>query len=128
MADVGFFGDIDFKVSSSHILTWKTLSRHRRARFRPHDVDSGKQRLQFIGLDLDNVELTIVLDARYVDPEAQLATLDKMLEAHEARVLLFGYEPLGKYVLEGYREQRKHTDGDGGILWTEVSLQLKEYN
>lgn len=128
MADVGFFGDIDFKVSSSHILTWKTLSRRRRARYRPHDVSDGKQKLQYIGLDLDSVELSILLDARYVDPEATLKKLDKMLEAHEARVLLFGYEPLGKYVLVGYREQRSHTDGDGNILWTEVSLQLKEYN
>ena len=127
MAIVGGFGDMIFEASSEVVRTWNSLRRSRSAKFQTHEVTEGKQRLQYIGLELDSVNLDIVLDAKFVDPEAELAALDAMLDAARPRVLILGDTVMGSYVLESYTDTRKHTDGRGRILWSEVALQLKEY-
>lgn len=127
MAIVGGYGDMLFEVSDERVVTWRTLTRRRKAAHKAHDVLGAQQRLQYVGLELGGVELTVALDARFVDIREELARLDAILEAGGPRTLLLGDAVEGKYVLESYSETRKHTDGYGVPLWSEVSLTLKEY-
>lgn len=128
MAIVGGFGPVLFEVSQDLVRTWRSLSRQRKARYQTHEVTDGKQRLQHVGLELDTVDLSVFFDARYVDPSAELQRLDEILEAARPRTLLLGDRVEGRFVLESFTETRKHTDGLGLILFTEVSLKLKEYH
>lgn len=128
MAIVGGYGPVLFEVSSELVRTWKTLSRTRKAKHQTHEVTDGKQVLQHIGLELDTCDLTVAFDANFVDPRAELQRLDELLEAGDPHALLLGDTVEGRFVLASYTETRKHTDGFGMILWTEVQLKLKEWN
>jgi phage protein U len=128
MAQTGSFGEFIFEVSSEKVKTWRDLRRRRKAKYSSHDVTDAKQRLQFHGLELDTAELSVNLDSWFLDPRAEIRQLDGILESGEAYPLILGDIVEGNFVLEEYSEERKHTDGQGRIRWTEVSLRLREHN
>lgn len=128
MARVGGFGPVVFEVSDQRILTWSSLSRTKRAKFGTHNVMNSKQRLEFQGVDLQDVSMTIRLNSEFTHPEAEIKKMLDMVEEGKAHTLLLGSKVIGKFVLQRMRETRKYTDGAGNILTAEISLKLKEYN
>ena len=128
MAETGHFGDIVFEASADAVKTWDRLRRSRQARFASHDVAQGKARLEFTGVELQEINLEVRLDARFVNPAREARALDDALEAGEPRPLVLGGTPLGKYVLRDVSERVERTDGQGRIMVSVLKLRFKEYN
>jgi phage protein U len=105
------------------------LHQARNAEFAEHKVIEGKPKLQFVGDQLGEIDIEIVLHAFYCTPQAELQKLRDALAAHLAMDFSFGNgEYLGKYVLTNVTEDAKDTDSEGRLVSLHVHLTLKEYN
>lgn len=125
---IGTYGTITFEASADKIRTWDQFGRKGKARFAQHDVLDKKPRLQFTGLDLEEIGLSIRLDiALGVNPLAEINSLREMRDNGEEQSLMINGRPLGKFVLEDISEDWSQTDSAGRLLAAEVSLKLKEY-
>lgn len=127
MAIVGSFGPCVFQVSMEYVLTWRSYRASYKAQYASHDVLEGKPKLQFQGLNLIDVDLSIQLHAGFVDPADELAQLKDMLASASAYLLILGGAREGRFVLTDIEEDRLRTDGEGLSLFSNVSLKLKEY-
>lgn len=125
---LGSFGEVVFTVSDETVRTWEELSRSGKARFAEHEVLDKKQRLQFVGLDLEAVDLRMKFVAPWSDPLEELGRLRTMRDDGDYHRLMVGGKNFGKYVLEELSEVWNRTDGDGRPLVLVCSLKLREYN
>lgn len=128
MAETGSFGDIVFQASADTVKTWDKLRRSRKASYAAHEVAEGKARLEFTGIDLQDVDLEVRLDARFANPAREAEALLDVQAAGEPRPLILGGTPLGKYVLQDVTERVERTDGKGRTLTSRVKLRFREYN
>ena len=125
---IGSFSTIIFETSAELIRTWQQMSRKGSARFAEHVVAEGKPRLEFTGPGLEEMSLSIRLDAQLgIDPETELEDMRGIRDAGKEQTLVIGGKVIGKFVLEEISEEHKRHDGSGGLLLAEVTLKLKEY-
>ncbi len=125
---LGSFGEIVFETSADRIRTWQQMSRKGSARFAEHVVAEGKPRLEFLGPGLEELTLSVRLDAQLgLDPETELGSMREIRDAGQEKTLVIGGKVVGKFVLEEIGEEHKRHDGSGGLLLAEVTLKLKEY-
>lgn len=125
---LGAFGTIVFETSDSRVRTWQQMSRKGGARFAKHVVAEGKPRLEFLGPDLEELNISIRLSSQLgVDPEAELAEMRAIRDAGEEKTLVIGGLVIGKFVLEDLNEEHRRHDGYGGLLLAEVQIKLTEY-
>jgi len=128
MAQTGFFGDIIFEVSADLVKTWESLRSKRKAVYASHELAGGKSKLEFTGVELNELSFNVRLDARWVSPREESDKIQAALEDGEPRVLAIGGKPLGEYVLQDITEQTKYTDSQGRALASRLTLNFKEYN
>ena len=104
---VGLLGNIRFRVSEGHVLTFQKLKKEISSNWNTADRIGLKPLVEYGGPQLQKVSLEIVLDASLgVRPSRQLKQLERMTEAPQA------YD----VVLRG-----------GEIYRATVSLSLQEY-
>lgn len=127
MSVVGLFGRVPFVCSNDAVLTFKDLSVKRTARWAKHDVIGKKPVVEYIGPDLATVNFSIRLSASLgVQPLVALRELKNMLDKHRSERLIFGPDPLGRFVLESVEEERRHHGKLGICTVAEVRLTLRE--
>lgn len=125
---LGAFGNIVFETSDSRIRTWNRMSRKGTARFARHVVSEGKPRLEFLGADLEEINLVIRLNAQHgLDPEAELAALREIRDAGQEKTLVVGGRVIGKFVLEEISEEHQRHSGSGLLLLADATIKLTEY-
>lgn len=131
MARFGAWGkDFVFEVSSFRILTFSGYKRKTAHRYVKHEIMNYKPKLESVGNDLEEVELTIkFMKTLGVDPAAEVEKLRKMLIAAECNYLIIGTEVIGNclFVLEEISETVDTWDGAGKILASTVNVKFKEY-
>lgn len=128
MAQTGSFGDIIFEVSAELVKTWENLSSKRKASFATHELAGGRAKLEFTGLELQDLNFDVRLDARSVSPYRESNKLQAALEDGEPRVLILGGRPRGEFVLQDITEQETHADAHGRTMISRLKLKFKEYN
>lgn len=125
---IATLGPVVFEVNSSVVRTWKTLRRTGKAAFARHEVVDGKPRLQFTGEDIDEVSLTMTLNAALgVNPLNEIKILREIKAEGKEQRLVIGGENFGKFVLETFEDEWRKTDGRGRLLVADVQLHLLEY-
>lgn len=125
---IGSYGTVVFEASADRVRTWQAASRQGRARWARHDVLGRKPLLEFTGLDLEQVELAIRLDASLgVNPAQELRSLRDLRDAGEPSALTLGGAVLGRYALESVSETWRNTDAAGRLILAEATLSLVEY-
>lgn len=125
---LGAFGNIVFETSDSRVRTWQQMSRKGTARFAKHVVAEGKPQLEFLGPDLEELNISIRLSAQLgVDPETELENMRAIRDAGEEKTLVVGGRVVGKFVLEEVNEEHRRHNGYGGLLLAEVQIKLTEY-
>lgn len=128
---VGAFGEVIFRTSSFDITTFKNLSRKHSYKFAEHEVIKGKPYLQFIGENLEQISLDIVLDkgfiALYKDCRECRNMLLAMAKTGNAHSFVIGTTYLGEYVLESIDEKDRQILGNC-ITRMDLILNLKEYH
>lgn len=130
---IGYFGNIGFEVSNEHVRTWRTFTGKHSAAYAVHDVLEGKQKLQYVGKNLQERSLTVRLATDILPPHGkgtrrELNALSSMVNSGRAWSLVLGDTPYGRYVLEGMTEDETRFDGHGDMTAATVTLQLREYN
>lgn len=124
---IGSFGEVVFLVSARLVRTFEQLERSSRAIYADHETVAGKPASEFTGLALDEVPLTMVLNAALgVNPAEEAETLRNMLASGKAYPLIIGGRMWGNFTLREVSEVVNHTLG-GGILISTVEVSLVEY-
>lgn len=124
---IGAFGPVVFRSSADLIRTFTQLQESRRARYATHDVLSLEQKLQFLGLGLATVSLSMEFHIAFCRPQDELRALQGVLEGHTAYPVVIGGTNLGKFVLEDFRDTWNHVSNKGELLHAEAECALKEY-
>ncbi len=128
MANLGTFGPVVFETSATLVRNFDGLRERRRARYATHDVLNLEQLLQYLGLDLARVELTMRFHQAFCVPQEELDRLRGVLAEHTAYSLVIGGHNLGEFVLEAVVSTWRQVSAHGQLLTAEAQVRLKEYH
>lgn len=127
---IGLLGTVIFTVSTEKVLTFDDFKRDGSARWATHEVHGIKPVSEFIGPGLDQISLTIRLDASLgVSPKMQIDTLRDYRDTGQVIPLVIGDAPVGngKYTVQSISEDWTRIDGRGFLVAAVLSIQLQEY-
>jgi len=119
-----------FEVSSERVLTFRNMVRNNSVRFATNNTLLKKPISQYVGPSLDNISLTIILDAQYgVDPQAEY---DKLINAQrdgDLVSIIIGKTAFGTYRwrIADLSIPKEQIDNRGFIRRSEVTLSIEEY-
>jgi phage protein U len=96
--------------------------------FAQHNLLDGKPRLQFTGLGLDELSMTIHFHATFCNPADELNKLKTSRDTAEVLGLLYGNGDVGgNYVITELTDVIEQADPQGNLFSINVSISLKEY-
>lgn len=117
-------GDIEFEL----ITYWDGFEATFGTDYAEHPRIEGKPGLQFIGDQLDEIQISLVFHQHYCVPDAELARLKKAQKAHQALALVFGNgDYRGWFVITSVTATSEQTDSTGSVLALNASVTLREY-
>ena len=121
---------IMFEVSSERVLTFKNLTRRNSVRFAKHDTLLRKPVSQYIGPDLDNLSLKIILDTQWgVSPREEYNKLMRIQQNGQLVIILIGWTVLGsfRFRIDNLGILKSLVDHRGTVLRAEVDINFEEY-
>ncbi len=124
---IGSLGPVVFETSQELVRNFQELEERRHARYATHDVLGLEQKLQFLGLDLTEVNLQMRFHHRFCRPRRELERLQGLLAGHEAHWLVIDGRPLGVFVLEEVKAVWRHLTDLGELLFVQADVCLREY-
>lgn len=127
---VGSLGDVYFIASSRIVRTISEYQQKYSARYSEHAILQGKPRLEYTGPGLSEISFQIQLHAMHgVNPENEISRLRNYVETGAAMDFILDGSPIGDdlWVITDMNCGNIQFNGTGGIIYCEVSLQLKEY-
>lgn len=93
-----------------------------------HAVIEGKPRLQWIGDDLQEVDIDLLFHVSYCNPEAELAKLRIAGSMHTALPLVYGSgHYVGMFVVKSIKSTTRQTTGSGALVAITARVTLLEY-
>lgn len=96
--------------------------------FAEHALIEGKPKLQRIGTNLTAIEVTILLDISFCEPQSEINALNSSRESAEVMPLIMGDGRfVGNFVIQTVSDTPMHSAGNGRVLQSEVTLSLLEY-
>ena len=126
---VGAYGDVVFEASSLKIETVKDVKRSVKAKYATHDIVGHKSRLEFVGLEPDEITFTMQLNRDLgVNVDGEITKLLNMLRTGEANYLILGNRAWGQgqWVLTSLSIDYKYSDREGNPLYAEADVTMKE--
>ena len=131
MAKIGNLGKlITFRVSSKKVLTFNDMERKVSGRWAVNNVIKGKPRSEFLGADLQEVSLSILLSSTLgVKPRKTLERIIKAVEKGEHFTFVIGGKPVSKnkWVITETSETWDVILSKGELIQAKIELSLKEY-
>lgn len=110
------------------LVGFDTLSKTSSEKYARHEVISGKPILQHLGGDLDEYRLTVPLNAKFCNPEDEIAFLNKCKSDGEVLPFNTGAGSfLGDFVIESIDQEIVNQDAQGNIIEVYLSLVLIEF-
>lgn len=93
-----------------------------------HAVIEGKPRLQWIGDDLQEVDIDLLFHVSYCNPEAELAKLRIAGSMHTALPFVYGSgHYVGMFVVKAIRSTARQTNSRGALVAVTARVTLLEY-
>lgn len=131
MAKIGNLGKlITFQVSSKKVLTFNDMEREVSGRWVVHDVIKGKPKSEFLGADLQEVSLSVLLlSTMGVKPRKTLESIKKATERGERFTFVIGGKPVSKnkWVITRTSETWDVIFSKGELVQARIELNLREY-
>lgn len=126
---VGSLGKIVFGCSSFYIKTFNSLTRDSSYRWNEHQIIGRKPKLQFDGVNLENIKFNIHLNANFnINPSKDAETIKEYAKTGKKLKFILGGKVVGTYVIESINENYKDYTALGIVTKIDLALQLKEYN
>lgn len=117
-------GPISFRL----ITYFEGVTNKRGYDYARHDVIEGKPRLQWIGDDLEEVDLDLMFHVSYCNPEAELAKLKVAGSMHTALPFIYGSgQYVGMFVIKTIRSTARQTNSRGGLVAVTARVTLIEH-
>ena len=121
---------IMFEVSSEKVLTFKNLQRRNSVRFAKHDTLLKKPISQYVGPDLDNLSMKIVLDSNWgVSPADEYNKLMRIQRDGHLVIFLLGFRILGsfRWRIDSLGIMKDLITNRGVVTRAEVDISFEEY-
>ncbi|MFA7505721.1 MAG: phage tail protein [Burkholderiaceae bacterium] len=117
-------GPISFRL----ITYFEGLSNRRGYDYARHEVIEGKPRLQWMGDDLEEVDIDLMFHVSYCNPEAELAKLKVAGSMHTALPLIYGSgQYVGMFVIRTIRSTARQTNARGALVAVTARVSLVEH-
>lgn len=117
-------GDIKFEL----ITYWRGLNSSWKTQYVEHAVIEGKPKLQWIGDNLEELNIRLNFHTDFCVPKEELQRLKEAMLKHEALDFVFGNgEYKGKFVIEEISSEVIQTFQDAEIIAIEAEVKLKEW-
>lgn len=88
MATMCKWGDIKFSVTSDKVLTFRNFKRESTGRWASHSIIGKRPKTEFLGPDMDEITLEVILDAEYgVSPRSEMYKFRSALKSGEVNYL-----------------------------------------
>jgi len=129
---VGLYGEIVFGIAAGQGFLIEELKESSRAKFVEHNILNSKPITEFVGLENDNVSLSMNFIAGYTTPPiVAIPLLQGLLRRPKAYPLLVGKRVIGslssQFVLTEITCTYKYLTGDGTLMAADIDVSLKEY-
>jgi len=93
-----------------------------------HALIDGKPKLQRVGENLETLDISILFDIAFCNPQSEIDALKSSRQAGEVMPLIMGNGRfVGNYVIRTIDQTNANEAPDGTLLQAEVSLALSEY-
>ena len=130
MAVVARWGDIRFSVNSNKALTFSDMKRSYSARWESHDIIGKRPKMEFKGADMDEVTITVMLDARLgIKPRS---VMKKFREAAKKGAVHYFYVggrkvAVHKFYIASGTEHWNEIWNKGELISATADITFKEY-
>ena len=130
MAAMAKWGSITFSVNSKKALSFSDMERSYSARWEAHDIIGKRPKMEFMGPDMDEITLTVVLDAQLgIKPRA---TMKKFREAAKKGTVSHFYVggrkvAKHKFYIGSGTEHWKEVWNKGELVRATAEITFKEY-
>lgn len=96
--------------------------------FAEHQTIESKSKLQFIGDELDELNIKLNFHSSFCTPEDEIKKLKDISKKHEELAFILGNgKYLGKYVIEEIASTTQQSDKFGNLISIEAQIKLKEW-
>nr|WP_325300160.1 phage tail protein [uncultured Dysosmobacter sp.] len=129
MAEIGNFGkEITFTTNAEKVLAPKNMKREVSARTKQHNLVAQKPKIEFIGPDLDETTMTIVLSAEHgVKPRKIIEKLEAAVASGTVANLVIGGKSLGKVYISKMSETWDTIWNQGELVRATLDITFSEY-
>lgn len=127
---IGILGDVSFTVSSKMIRTFTDMGISNSPRYGTHDTLQGKPVLEFIGTNLDEINLNFFFRVEdKLNPLKEIKPLIDSRDKGEVIIFFLGSKKVGsgKFVITQLNSTYKRIDNKGNVLAANFAITLKEY-
>ena len=130
MSTLGYLEDIQFRVNSIKLLTFKDLTFQKTAKFQHHEVIGKKPLSEFLGQDLEKLSFSIDLyEGLIVSVKEQLEILNNYHKEGRPLEFVVGTSSFGldKWVITDLSESYNQIYRNGAITQVSADISLEEY-
>ena len=124
------WGDIEFKVSSKRVLSFKKMKRTYCAQWEEHDIIGKRPKMEFKGPGMDEITMEVVLDAELgVKPRKVLKKFRTAAKNGEIHYFYVGGKKVCKnkmYIASG-SESWDEIWSEGELIRATASITFGEY-
>ena len=130
MASMAKWGDITFSVNGKKALTFSGMERSYSAKWEAHDIIGKRPKMEFMGADMDEVKIKVILDAQLgIKPRA---TMKKFREAAKKGKVAFLYVggkkvAVHKFCITSGTEHWNEIWNKGELVKATADITFKEY-
>jgi len=117
-------GDITFNL----ITYFEGLDDSKKFIFAEHQTIEGKPKLQFVGDELDELNLRLNFHSMFCTPEYEIKKLKDIAKKHEELSFILGNgKYIGKFVILEISSTTQQCDRFGNLISIEAEIKLKEW-
>lgn len=118
-------GTIQFNL----ITYFNALDESKRYTFAEHQTIESKPKLQFIGDELDEINIKLNFHSSFCYPESELKKLKSLAATHQEHPFILGNgKYIGKFVIIELSSTTQQCDNLGNLISIETQVRLKEWN
>lgn len=115
-------------IQFTPIKGFSSIAATRETNLVEHALIEGKPKLQRVGSNLDSIELTMLFDAAFCDPQFEIDALNNSRNLAEVLPLVMGDGLLvGSFVIRSVAENQLNHTKQGTLTQAEVTVSLVEY-
>ena len=118
-------GNIQFNL----ITYFNGIDESQKHNYAEHQTIESKPKLQFIGDELDEINIKLNFHSSFCNPESELKKLKDTAKKHEELSFILGNgKYIGKFIIQEISSTTQQCDKLGNLISIESEIKLKEWS